>query len=161
MLVVWHHPKIRRLKMSKFLVLVCSAVFCLPLAMGAEKKKVVQTDEERVVTNPAVRTECLPPIITKERIVLRASHSLGYRGRGETFNEVVLVIEDAGGLKRARLVTNENYEVNKAGVRIGEKWRMTEAYVWRYCLGRRGLPSGTVRELLAGREQELLLNPKE
>ncbi len=144
--------------MKKFLVLVCSVPLCLSVALGAEKKKV---EEEKVVLTPPFRGECLPPVISKGKVVLVASHSLGYRGKRKAFNEVALAVENESGKKKARIVSNVNYEVDSRGVRIGEKWPMTEAYVWNFCLGRRSSLPAEVRGLVAGWEIDSLSRVRE
>lgn len=144
-------------------ILAC-ILLCLPLVAeaGAKGKKAkaqpqansASATEEKPAYEPAVSVKCSPPSISKERIVLKATHPLGFFGRAPTVNEVVLAVTNENGRKTARVVENHNYEVNGKNVRIGEKWPVTGAYVWRYCLRR--LPND-VRTLLSGKEMDLLI----
>ena len=144
-------------------ILAC-IVLCLPLAAAAEAKgKKVKAQpqansasvtEEKIVYGPAFSVKCSPPSISKERIVLKATHPFGFFGRAPTVNEVILAVTNEGGVRTATVIANDNYEVNAKGVRTGAKLPTVEAYVWRYCL--RHLPEN-VRALIAGKEMDLLI----
>ncbi len=128
-------------------------------AAPAEKKK-AKAPEEKMAYDPPFDVTCFPPVVTKEKLVLRALHPLGYHGKTPTVNEVVLRIEDDGGGKRTVIVSNVNYAANGRGLRTGKELPAgtpMQAFVYRHCL--RKLP-GNVRALLAGREMDLMVRPR-
>lgn len=142
--------------------LILCLILCLPLVVSAQAKKKVKVKavarttaatEEKIVYNPTFEYACPTPSITRGKVVLTASRFPGYDGKQRIAHEVVLEVISEGGRKKGVVISNENYAVNNAGKRVGEKWPVKEAYLLK-CL--RGFPE-EVRTLIAGRELELLI----
>jgi hypothetical protein len=98
--------------------IVLFILLCLLLAFAEATEKKKKAPEEKIAYDPSFTVTCFPPVITKEKIVLKALHPLGYYGKTPTVNEIILRIEIGTGI--AVVVSNINYAADDRGVRTSK-----------------------------------------